>query len=91
MLCYIHPVLAVIMLANTVTVEIKLLYSLFEGCKHSSIRLVGSSPLEGRLELCNHGVWGTVCDHDFDILDANVVCRQLAYSPIGNYLYTLHL
>ena len=72
------------MLAYSATVEVKLLYSLFVDCKHSSVRLVGPSPLEGRVEVCNHGVWGTVCDHAFDVLDANVVCRQLAYSPLGN-------
>ena len=72
------------MLAYSATVEVKLLYSLFLGCKHSSVRLVGPSPLEGRLEVCIHGVWGTVCDRGFDVFDANVVCRQLAYSPLGN-------
>ena len=72
------------MLAYSATVEVKLLYSLFLGCTHSSVRLVGPSPLEGRLEVCFHGVWGTVCDSYFDVFDANVVCRQLAYSPLGN-------
>ena len=64
--------------------EVKLLYSQFVGCKHSSVRLVGPSPLEGRVEVCNDGVWGTICDTFFDVLDANVVCRQLDYSPLGN-------
>ena len=72
------------MFIYTNTVEVKLLYSQFVGCKHSSVRLVGPFPLEGRVEVCNHGVWGTVCDSYFGILDANVVCRQLAYSPLGN-------
>ena len=88
----VHPVRAVVMLAYSATVraEVKLLYSLFVDCKHSSVRLVGPSPLEGRVEVCNHGVWGTICDRvlysflSFDVLDANVVCRQLAYSPLGN-------
>ena len=60
------------------------LYSPFVGCVFSSVRLVGSSPLEGRLEVCYHGVWGTVCEKTFDVLDANVVCQQLGYSPLGN-------
>jgi hypothetical protein len=37
----------------------------------------GSSPLEGRVDLCRSGVWGTICDIGWDSLDADVVCRQV--------------
>lgn len=60
------------------------------GCPANNLRLVGgTSSLEGRVEICNANVWGTVCDDSWASIDAMVVCRQLGYTITGKWLLLL--
>uniref|UniRef100_A0A8C7Y501 SRCR domain-containing protein n=1 Tax=Oryzias sinensis TaxID=183150 RepID=A0A8C7Y501_9TELE len=56
-----------------------------------SVRLEnGSSGCSGRLEVKSNNSWSSVCEDDFDLLDAEVVCRELgcgAPSVVQGALY----
>lgn len=55
-------------------------------CTSGQVRLVGGSVAnEGRVEFCQNGNWGTVCDDFWGVQDAQVVCRQLNYSSASEY------
>ncbi|XP_023817582.1 deleted in malignant brain tumors 1 protein-like [Oryzias latipes] len=59
--------------------------------KNDSVRLEnGSSLCSGRLEVKSNNWWSSVCEDDFDLLDAEVVCRELgcgAPSVLQGVLY----
>uniref|UniRef100_H2L4L1 SRCR domain-containing protein n=1 Tax=Oryzias latipes TaxID=8090 RepID=H2L4L1_ORYLA len=49
-----------------------------QGSEWNSVRLEdGSSRCSGRLEVKSNNWWSSVCEDDFDLLDAEVVCREL--------------
>ena len=52
-------------------------------CIQGAIRLQGGTANQGRVEICNSNVWGTVCDDLWGTPDAQVACRQLGFTTTG--------
>ncbi len=55
-------------------------------CTQGAIRLQGGNTTQGRVEICNNHIWGTVCDDNWDRTDAMVACRQLGLPSSSNYI-----
>ena len=57
-------------------------------CDDGDLRLVGgATSREGRVEVCDNEMWGTVCDDFWGAPEAQVVCWQLGYGREGTYMY----
>ena len=55
-----------------------------EECSDGLVRLVdGQTETEGRVKVCQGGVWGTICDDHWTQEDTDVVCRQLGFLSSG--------
>lgn len=39
----------------------------------------GHSELDGPIEICYKQTWGTICDDNFDVAAATVVCKSLGF------------
>ena len=50
-------------------------------CIEGDVRLAGGlNNMGGRVEICNGGVWGSACNHNFTEPEARVVCNQLGFT-----------
>ena len=60
-----------------------------DDCTEGQLRLLSrssSNKMEGAVQICAHGYWGTICNNYFNSWDsrsADVVCNQLGYATHG--------
>ena len=70
----------VIMLGYSVYLFILTEFLAQADCANGDVRLVNGTTLyEGRVEICYDGVWGSVCDRNWDYWDAAIVCLQMGF------------
>ena len=62
-------------------------------CTDGDLRFSGpnSDRYSGRLEVCVGETWGSVCDEQWDFVDAQVACKQSDIDFIGELRKCLHL
>ena len=57
---------------------------LFVACLDGNVWVPGGTNWrEGTVEVCYNGVWSTVCDDQFGVEEAQVVCSKMGYDPSG--------
>ena len=72
------------MLVYKLTLHFTSISFLVSDCTDGDIKLVnGTTVMEGRVEICYNNTYHTVCDDQWDVLDAMVVCAQLGYNKTG--------
>lgn len=60
------------------------------GSEGLRFRLAGfpRKPYEGRVEIQRAGEWGTICDDDFTLQAAHVLCRELGFTEATSWTHS---
>lgn len=60
------------------------------GSEGLRFRLAGfpRKPYEGRVEIQRAGEWGTICDDDFTLQAAHVLCRELGFTEATGWTHS---
>ncbi|XP_006872492.1 PREDICTED: lysyl oxidase homolog 3 isoform X2 [Chrysochloris asiatica] len=61
-----------------------------DGSQGLRFRLAGfpRKPYEGRVEIQRAGEWGTICDDDFTLQAAHVLCRELGFTEATGWTHS---
>ena len=55
-------------------------------CAEGDVRIVNGPTVNvGLVEVCVNEEWGTICDDNWDSLDAGIVCAQRGFSRLSKY------
>ena len=55
-------------------------------CTENQVRLAdGRNEQEGRVEICKEGLWGGICDDNWNELNSLVVCRELGINATSKF------
>lgn len=64
--------------------NLTVLVTIWKQCLEGTVRLVGGrDDSVGRLEVCRHGMYGTICNTTWTMENTRVVCNQLGFSDQG--------
>ena len=56
-----------------------------DNCTEGNVRLLSGFG-NGTVQVCVNRTWGSVCDSNWNSQAANVVCRQLGFTTLGNII-----
>ena len=61
-------------------------------CSGNDVKLVdGFSGSDGRVEVCVNGEWSGICDYEWDVNDALVICRQYGLATASETFIKINL